>query len=237
MPRASWAINRFLIFSPSISWVSVSDGWCDKGRRLHKFRIPNTKSATGSRVLGAGPPSSWSSGFMRILWPSSAPLEVRPLMGLVNRQWDHVPSHWPERAAFESLVLGKWASERQGILLKVTKVQRWVGGTSEILWVTCISEVAAVSPFCIWENWVSGLLSSFDKITPAACGRGGIRTLVDLHPEFTSFAAEWSLPNFFASWHIHNNSNICILGWIGRDWGVFLWGLVENILLLFVYII
>ena len=49
MPRASWAINRFLIFSPSISWVSVSDGWCDRGRQLHKFRILNTKSATSSR--------------------------------------------------------------------------------------------------------------------------------------------------------------------------------------------
>ena len=113
MPRASWAINRFLIFSPSISWVSVSDGWCDRGRRLHKFRILNTKSATSSRVLGASRPCSWGGSFMRTLWLSPAPPEIRLLMGFTNREWDHIPSHWPTKAAFESLGLGKWDSEKQ----------------------------------------------------------------------------------------------------------------------------
>lgn len=76
MPRASWAINRFLIFSPSISWVSVSDGWCDRGRRLHKFRILNTKSVSGSRVLGA-----WFSFFLERQFYGDSVTQPRPSRG------------------------------------------------------------------------------------------------------------------------------------------------------------
>lgn len=56
------------------------------------------------------------------------------------------------------------------------------------------------------ENSVSDPLTSLDKVTPPAHSRSGIGTLIGLHPEFTFFAPEWSLPNFFTSWHIHKNS-------------------------------
>lgn len=86
MPRASWAINRFLIFSPSISWVSVSDGWCDRERRPHKFRILNTKSVHGSWVQKARSPSSCSHHCMRVQRSIPAPPEVWQLLWFGNRQ-------------------------------------------------------------------------------------------------------------------------------------------------------
>lgn len=71
-----------------------------------------------------GSPSSWSGRFLGTLAPSPTPPEVQPPRHPVNRQWDHVPSRWRARAAYESLTLGKWDSERQEVLLKVAEVQR-----------------------------------------------------------------------------------------------------------------
>lgn len=197
MPRASWAINRFLIFSPSISWVSVSDGWCDRGRRLHKFRILNTKSASGCWGLGARSPSSWGGSFMGTLWPSPAPPEVQPLMWSMNRQWDHMPSLAQEGSIWtpgsRKMEFKKARDLVQGHV--DAEMNLWCIDT--VLWVSFILQVGAISPFWIWENWASDPLSSLHKVTRSARGRGEVGTIVGLYTEFTFFCSRTVPPKLF----------------------------------------
>lgn len=148
MPRASQAINRFLIFSPSVSWVSVTDGWCDRGRRLHKswFWILNQRA--GSRALGAGPPSFGSHCFMGTLWSSLALLEIQPPRAPVNGQRGHMASH---QSGDSSL----WIPNSQEVWFRKPRSHR--GGRKS--WQCCrvlgsqhSPEVKGVSPS--WGDWV-----------------------------------------------------------------------------------
>lgn len=185
MPRASWAINRFLIFSPSISWVSVSDGWCDRGRRLHKFRILNTKSASGCWVLGAQFPLFLERRF----YGDSVP-QPCPSWGLAAAMTHEqaVGPHAITLAHNSSIWIP--GSGKMGFRKARDPVQGHTGEKMSLRYrhgalVSSTLKVGAVFPFCTWENWASGPLISVRKVTRSAHGRGEIGTTVSLYPELT----------------------------------------------------